>query len=250
MPIRDFRWIGPHIVEKVPTNIIYIVRKLNTNKTQILHRIRLQEIQSQKKLLKAIIRKLNGRLAIISLFHKLIYIPLHGKRNLVDTYLTFLSCILSLTQFILMEVKHRDQILLLSRAPIFKIQAMVKIEKLAPLLTHLHYNFQNLNRMAEVKTLRPLQAELKMIIPSKHPSQPRTLKLHMNLSHNRHRDRVITLQRLRSTILLSKLPCRMNLVILEAATTTYALILTLSTQKNAETDVCKILIHPLFVRHF
>ena len=90
-----------------------------------------------KHLLKTIIRNFNGRLRIISLFHKMIYTPLHGKRNLVDTYLTFLSYILILTQSILMKVTHRDRILLLSRDPIFMIQAMVKIGKLAPLLTHL-----------------------------------------------------------------------------------------------------------------
>ena len=42
IPFRDFRWIGPYLVEKVLPNNNYIVRKLNTNKTQILHRIRLR----------------------------------------------------------------------------------------------------------------------------------------------------------------------------------------------------------------
>ena len=42
IPFRDFRWIGLYIVEKVLPNNNYIVRKLNTNKTQILHRIRLR----------------------------------------------------------------------------------------------------------------------------------------------------------------------------------------------------------------
>ena len=36
-------WIGPYSVEKVQPNNKYIVRKLNTNKTQILHRIRLRK---------------------------------------------------------------------------------------------------------------------------------------------------------------------------------------------------------------
>ena len=38
---RDFRWTGPFIVQKVLPNSNYIVPRLNTNKTQILHRIRL-----------------------------------------------------------------------------------------------------------------------------------------------------------------------------------------------------------------
>ena len=43
IPFRDYRWVGPFIVQKVLTNENYIVRRLNTNKTQILHRIRLKK---------------------------------------------------------------------------------------------------------------------------------------------------------------------------------------------------------------
>ena len=43
IPFRDFRWIGPYLVEKVLPNNNYIVRKLKTNKTQILHRIRFRK---------------------------------------------------------------------------------------------------------------------------------------------------------------------------------------------------------------
>ena len=42
IPFRDFRWTGPFVVQKVLPNNKYIVRRLNTNKTQILHRIRLK----------------------------------------------------------------------------------------------------------------------------------------------------------------------------------------------------------------
>ena len=48
LPFRDFRWIGPYIVQKVRPNNIYIVRKLDTNKTQILHRICLQKYNPEK----------------------------------------------------------------------------------------------------------------------------------------------------------------------------------------------------------
>ena len=44
IPFRDFRWIGPFMVQKVLPNNNYIVRRLNTNKTQILHRIRLKKL--------------------------------------------------------------------------------------------------------------------------------------------------------------------------------------------------------------
>ena len=43
IPFKDYRWVGPFIVQKVLPNEKYIVRRLNTNKTQILHRIRLKK---------------------------------------------------------------------------------------------------------------------------------------------------------------------------------------------------------------
>ena len=46
--MRDFRWIVPYIVEKALPNNNYIVRKLNTNKTQILHRILLRKYNPEK----------------------------------------------------------------------------------------------------------------------------------------------------------------------------------------------------------
>ena len=43
IPFPDYRWVGPFIVQKVLPNENYIVRKINTNKTQILHRIRIKK---------------------------------------------------------------------------------------------------------------------------------------------------------------------------------------------------------------
>ena len=45
VPFREYRWTGPYVVEKVLPNENYIVRKLNSNKTQILHRIRLRKYE-------------------------------------------------------------------------------------------------------------------------------------------------------------------------------------------------------------
>ena len=42
IPVTDFRWIGPYIVEKAPPNNNYLVRTLGTNQTQVLHRMRLR----------------------------------------------------------------------------------------------------------------------------------------------------------------------------------------------------------------
>ena len=109
-----------------------------------------------KNLPKTTIRKPVGKFTIISSSHKVIYTKFHGKRNLVDTYLIFLSYTLTLTQLILMIVVHRDEILLLSHVPIFMIHTIVKIGKLALLLTYLQYTHQILNRMVKVRTLRPL----------------------------------------------------------------------------------------------
>ena len=44
IPSGDYRWIGPYIIENVLPNDNYKVRRLNTNITQILHRIRLKKI--------------------------------------------------------------------------------------------------------------------------------------------------------------------------------------------------------------
>ena len=43
VPFTDFRWIGPYIIEKVLPNNNYLVRKIGTNRTQILHRMRLRQ---------------------------------------------------------------------------------------------------------------------------------------------------------------------------------------------------------------
>ena len=48
LPFRDFRWIRPYLVENVLPNNNYIVRKLNTNKTQILQRIRFRKYNPEK----------------------------------------------------------------------------------------------------------------------------------------------------------------------------------------------------------
>ena len=43
IPFTEFRWIGPYIIEKVSPNSIYLVRKIGTNKTQVLHRMRIRQ---------------------------------------------------------------------------------------------------------------------------------------------------------------------------------------------------------------
>ena len=50
IPFTDFRLIGPYIIEKVLPNNNYLVRKIGTNKTQILHRMRLRQFTSRQLL--------------------------------------------------------------------------------------------------------------------------------------------------------------------------------------------------------
>ena len=42
IPFTDFLWIGPYLVEKALPNNNYLVQKHGTNKTQVLHRMRLR----------------------------------------------------------------------------------------------------------------------------------------------------------------------------------------------------------------
>ena len=44
IPFTEFRWIGPYIIEKVLPNNNYLVRKTGTNKTQVLHRMRMRQV--------------------------------------------------------------------------------------------------------------------------------------------------------------------------------------------------------------
>ena len=37
IPFRDFHWVGPYVVEKISPNSKYFVRKIETNKTHVLH---------------------------------------------------------------------------------------------------------------------------------------------------------------------------------------------------------------------
>ena len=50
IPFREFRWIGLYVIEKVLPNENYIVRKLSSDKTQIIHRIRLRKDTPNKEL--------------------------------------------------------------------------------------------------------------------------------------------------------------------------------------------------------
>ena len=48
IPFKEFRWMGPYIVEKVLPNNNYLVRKIGTDKTQVLHRMRMRQFTPRK----------------------------------------------------------------------------------------------------------------------------------------------------------------------------------------------------------
>ena len=57
LPFQGFRWCGPYKVEKVLPNNNYIVRRLGTNKTQLLHRISLRKFTPQAPLADIFVRE-------------------------------------------------------------------------------------------------------------------------------------------------------------------------------------------------
>ena len=48
IPFPEFRWNGPYVIEKVLPNNIFLVRKIGTNKTQVLHRMRMRQSTPRK----------------------------------------------------------------------------------------------------------------------------------------------------------------------------------------------------------
>ena len=43
IPFTEFLWIGPYVIEKLLPNINRLVRKVGTNRTQVLHRKRMRQ---------------------------------------------------------------------------------------------------------------------------------------------------------------------------------------------------------------
>ena len=51
IPFTELWWIGPYIFEKVLPINKYLVRKIGTNKTQVLHRMRMRQFTPRQPLL-------------------------------------------------------------------------------------------------------------------------------------------------------------------------------------------------------
>ena len=48
IPFTDFRWIGPYIIEKLLPNNNYLIRKIGSNKTEILHQMTLRQLKPRQ----------------------------------------------------------------------------------------------------------------------------------------------------------------------------------------------------------
>ena len=81
IPSWEFRWIGPYVIEKVLPNENYIVRKLNSNKTQFYIESDYKNTR-QTLLYETIARKAICKRMTKSSSLKTIYTLFHGKQIL------------------------------------------------------------------------------------------------------------------------------------------------------------------------
>ena len=156
------------------------MRKLNTNKTQILRRICLRKKNSEKFL--------GGNCQEAQLQIDDIIIILQDKLYTLAWEAEFGG---QLFDFFLLytEPNAREIDESHTQGPdtgivprsFFLTQVMVKWGKLSQLLTHLRYIIQFLNRIVKVKTLKPPQTYVIVIVQKKHLIQTWKLKLHKDI---------------------------------------------------------------------
>ena len=174
----DFRLTGLFYWKKILRISNHIVRNLNTNKTQIQHRIRLRKYNPGNPAeddYQETQWEIDDNLIVPD--DKLNTLALEAEFgwHLSDNPTIYTEP--RARDF--MEVPPKNRIPILSRDLIFMTWSMVKPGKLAPLLTHLQYILQILNCMVKIKTLRPLQIHIILIVQNKHLSRICTLKLQL-----------------------------------------------------------------------
>ena len=64
-PFQEFRWKSPYKVKKVLPNNNYIVRRLGTNKTLLLHRTRVRKVTPSAPLADNFVREIDWKKTII-----------------------------------------------------------------------------------------------------------------------------------------------------------------------------------------
>ena len=185
IPFRDFRRIGPYLVEKFLLNKDYIVRKLNTNKTQISHRIRLRKSNPDKP------PEDNDQEARWQIDDNIV-VP-QGDLNTI-AWEAEIGGHLSDILIIYTDPNAIDFDESYTQGPdtvfvprfYFHDSSDGQNRETCPTFDPSAVQPQILNPMVKVRTLRPLQTYNTKKVQKKHPSQARTLKLHMDLRHNRH----------------------------------------------------------------
>ena len=174
-------------MEKLLPNNIFFVPKLNSIKTQFLHRIRPQKYNPEKPpedSHQEARRQIDDNIIIPHDDDNIIIT--HVGRNLFDILINYI--VPDDSDF---DEGHKQGSVSVNVLRTYIVTpTMVKTPKLAPFLTHLRYIFQIINRMVIVKTLRSLQIYAKFIAQNKHLSQTRKLKMHINLCSIHHRGRV------------------------------------------------------------
>ena len=156
IPFRDFRWIGPYLVEKVLPNNNYIVRKLNANKTQNLHRIRLRKYNPEKP------PKDNYQEGQWQIDDNIV-IPQDDLCTIAweaefGGHVFDIAIMYTDPNAIDFDKSHTEgpDTVIVPRS-YFHDSSNGQNRETYPFLTHLYHNLQSLNRMVKVRTLRPLQ---------------------------------------------------------------------------------------------
>ena len=89
IPFTEFRWIGPYIIEKVLPNINYLVRKIGTNKTQVLHRMRMRQFTPRQPPADITVNPQEYKSdPELSLHHFIIYMQERGSTIMIGQFLT------------------------------------------------------------------------------------------------------------------------------------------------------------------
>ena len=95
IPFTHLRWIGPYITEKVLPNNKHLVRKIGTNRTQILHRMRLRQFTTRQPIPDTPLTShhSNGNQTRKLSLNMMIYSLEHGSGNMMSQYLIAISII-------------------------------------------------------------------------------------------------------------------------------------------------------------
>ena len=249
IPFRDYRWIGPYLVDKVLPNNNYIVRKLNTNKTQVLHILRLRKYNPEKP---PIHNYQEAQWQIVDNIvvpqDDLFTLAWEGEfgGHLIDILIIYIDH--NAIDFDESYTQGPDTVI--APRSYFHDSSDGQNGETCPIsdpfIVH-PSNPRSNGQSQDTETTTDLAYNDSSEQKSEPSTDTETACESMSQTPSRHSE---TLQRLRSTILLPKIFRETKLVILEAANTTYDPILTQITQKYTDIDVCNNFIQAPFCALF